>query len=257
MNRKVLPLLLLILSAGSKVALADTTELFFGNANDSAQGGNSSNTATALFSLSNTGVLTITLTALSSPALVPTDVLTGLFFDTSPGTLTNGTASLKAGSEAINGDGSVDSSVTNANVGNLWGYAAGVSAHGDTFAISATGAVNGLGHANFGDGSALQGVGGGDVIGIATAANGGVTGKGPYIDNSIVFTFTTSNFSLSDLGPVIFQYGTSLSEPYSTGTQVSVSEASMPELLAVDFGMLGVVGGFYYQRRKRGVSAVA
>jgi hypothetical protein len=247
--------------AASQLAQADTTETFTGTCGtptttcgDSTHGNVLS--ASASFDLSGT-TLTVTLDNTSTdPVVVPTDVLTGVFFDLNAGTLTNGSAALSAGSKALNGDGTVDNGVV---VGDYWGYASGVSAHAENFAISATGAVNGLGHANFGDGSALQGVGGGNVSGIASNANGGVTGKGPYFDSSVVFTFTTSSgFTLSDLGSgVVFQYGTALSDTSFNGTKqpTPVPEASTVDLLAADFGLLALYGVFYYRRRKRHVSA--
>jgi hypothetical protein len=154
----------------------------------------------------------------------------------------------------------VDTSITSATVGNLWGYASGVSAQGKDFAISSSGAVDGLGHANFGNGDPLGGINGGEVTGIGSDANGGVQRHGPYIDDTVVFTFTASNFSLADLGStVIFQYGTNLSEPFCSGKVIDVP-ATVPEAgslatFATDLGAFSLIGLLFARRRRRSAGA--
>jgi hypothetical protein len=168
--------------------------------------------ATANFSLTG-NTLTVTLTNTSkADVLVPTDVLTGVLFNTTH-TLTPVSASLN-GSTVFYG--------TLTNVGDGWGYASGVSAHGKNSAISATGAVNGLGHSNFsGTSHQLQGLDYGILSAGDNPATGntGVTGHGPLINDSVQFTLTAApGFSLAELGnSVVFQYGTSLSETHFNG----------------------------------------
>ena len=154
--------------------------------------------------------LTVTLTNTSSAdVLVPTDVLTGVFFNTSH-TLTPVSANLH---------GSTVYYASLANVGDGWGYGSGVSAQGMNSAISATGAVNGLGMSNFSSQhNALDGL----PYGILSAGdnpstgNTGVKGKGPLIKNSVQFVLTVApGFSLSELGnSVVFQYGTALTDTH-------------------------------------------
>jgi hypothetical protein len=161
--------------------------------------------ATATFELSGT-TLTVTLTNNStSDVLVPTDVLTGLFFNTT-NTLTPVSASLNS-STAWYG--------TISDAGDGWGYASGVNAQGMNSAISSSGAVSGLGHSNFSSANnALQGLDYGILSAGDNSATGntGVTGHGPLIQDSVVFTFTVApGFTLSELGnTVLFQYGTSV-----------------------------------------------
>jgi hypothetical protein len=245
------------LVVGIRIAQADTVETFFGSINNSGNGGNNPNTAQAVFDFnSTTDILTVTLTALSAPVLVPTDVLTGLFFNVAAGTLTNQSVALGTGSTSLQPTGVTDLTP-------YWA-AGSTSAQGQNFAITATGDTS-LGHSNFGgagNNTALQGISGGAVDGIANGANGGVTGGGTLFDNSVVFTFsTTSSFSLDNLNTVVFQYGTSLSEPsVSAGcgntcvNLSSVSEASTVDFLAADSGLAVLLGGFYCLRRKRGVA---
>jgi hypothetical protein len=175
-------------------------------------GSSGSLAASADFELSG-NTLTVTLTNTSkADVLVPTDVLTGLFFNT--------THVLTPISAALNNSTAFYSTL--GNVGNGWGYASGVSADGENSAISASGAVSGLGHSNFsGTSNSLGGIDYGLLsAGDDTATgNNGVTGKGPLIKDSITFTFTAgSGFSLSELGnSVVFQYGSELSETHFTG----------------------------------------
>ena len=190
--------------------------------------------ASANFQLSG-NTLTITLTNTSTAdVLVPTDVLTGIFFNT--------THTLTPVSASLNGSTVYYASLT--NVGDGWGYASGVSANGMNSAISSTGAVSGLGHSNFSAASnALDGL----AYGILSAGdnsatgNSGVTGSGPLIKNSVQFTLTAaSGFSLSELGnSVLFQYGTALTDPYYTGSAAPVPVPPSALLLAP--GLFGLV----------------
>jgi hypothetical protein len=180
--------------------------------------------ASALFNLSG-NTLTVTLTNTSAAdVLVPTDVLTGVFFNTSH-TLTPVSASL-------NGSSVFYGSITNAGDG--WGFASGVSVDGLNSATSASGAVAGLGHSNFsGANNALQGLDYGILSAGDNPATGntGVTGHGPLIKNSVQFTFTAADgFSLSELGDsVVFQYGTQLTETHFSGSpNPNVSTVPVP-----------------------------
>jgi hypothetical protein len=146
-------------------------------------------------------------------------VLTGVFFD-STHTLAPVSAAYPAGSAVWYGTISPPGAT-----GDGWGYATGVSAQGHNSAISATGAVDGLGHSNFsGVSNPLQGLDYGILPAGYTGAgaNTGITGHGPLIQNSVDFTLTVPDgFDLAELGSsVAFQYGTSLSELHFIGTPV-------------------------------------
>jgi len=190
--------------------------------------------ASVNFSLSG-NTLTVTLTNTSTDdVLVPTDVLTGVFFNT--------THTLTPVSANPNGSTVFYGALT--NVGDGWGYAAGISAQGMNSAISATGAVVGLGHSNFSlANNALQGLdygllSAGDK---SSTGNTGVKGHGLLIKDSVTFTLTAGNeFSLSDLnGSVVFQYGTDLSETHYIGT---VPEPSLTLLLGIGFAAVTIIG---------------
>ena len=175
-------------------------------------GSSGSLSAEAEFSLSGS-TLTVTLRNTSlADVLIPTDVLTGVFFTTAH-TLTPVSASL-GGSTVYYGSIS--------DLGGGWGYASPVSAQGENSAISASGAVSGLGHSNFSvlsnnlDGLDYGILSAGDL---SATGNTGVTGHGPLIKNSVEFTFTVApGFALSELGDsVVFQYGTDLHETQFDG----------------------------------------
>lgn len=196
-------LAVLFLGAGSRVALADLT----------FQGSSGNLAASAVFSLTGS-TLTVTLANTSThDVLVPTDVLTGVFFNT--------THKLTPVSASLNGSSVYYGTLTNAGDG--WGYASGVAAQGFNSAVSATGAVSGLGHSNF---SAVNNALDGLAYGIlskgddTTTDNGGI--HGPLIKYSVKFTLTADQgFSLNELGRKIeFQYGTALDETHYGGNKV-------------------------------------
>jgi hypothetical protein len=206
--------------------------------------------ASALFQLSGT-TLTVTLTNTSTHDVqVPTDVLTGLFFNT--------THTLTPSSASLNGSTVFYGSLT--NVGDGWGYGTGLNAQGKNSAISATGAVNGLGMSNFsGTTTNLDGL----AYGILSAGdnsatgNGGVTGHGPLIKNSVKFTLTVGpGFTLDELGQsVVFQYGTGLSDThYTSGPPTVVPDIVVVPappsavLFAVGASLSGLAG---WSRRRR------
>jgi len=141
-------------------------------------------------------------------------VLTGLFFNT--------TNPLTPVSASLNGSSVLYGSLVN-NVGEGWQYKSGVSAQGKNSGISATGlGIFGPTGNFFAPGQILNGLN----YGILSAGdntgtgNAGVTGHGPLSKNSVAYTLTANApFSLSELGStVVFQYGTSTTEPPLTGS---------------------------------------
>ncbi len=190
-------------------------------------GSSGSLSASALFNLSGS-TLNVTLTnTSSSDVLVPTNVLTGLFFNTTH-TLTPVSASLNSSSVFYG-------AFVN-NVGEGWQYKSGVSAQGKNSGLSAAGlGIFGPSGNFFSPGINLNGLN----YGILSAGdntgtgNTGVTGHGPLIKNSVAYTLTADTlFSLSELGStVVFQYGTSITEPTVLGTCIHDCTPPPPQVV--------------------------
>ncbi len=251
----------LVLGCASLANADIISTTFSGTFSGNVGGGPEDLAASATFSFDTVAnILTVTLTntsTVATPDLAGT--LTGVFFDVNH-TLTPVSAALGPGSVAVNG--------TLSNVGDGWGYGTSLSAQGKNSAISATGAVNGLGMSNFSASSTMLDGGG---YGIVSAKTGnpssfpdGLKNNGPQEEDSVVFTLKTgSGFTLTDLGSsVVFQYGTALSEPSITtgpgsGPHItpSVPEPTKPIALISLFGM-GFVG-LIWRCRKAAVSNVA
>jgi hypothetical protein len=205
-------------------------------------GSSGSLAASADFSLVG-DTLTIVLTNTSTADVAaPADVLTGVFFNMTSGTLTPVSASL-------NGSTAFYAAIVN-NVGEGWSYGSGFDpliTHGMTSGIS----VAGLGvfaQANFFSPpvTPLDGIDYGLLsLGDNSATgNGGITSGGPLIKDSVKFTLTApAGFSLAELGTsVVFQYGTALTEPNFPGDNGTVPPPVPvpPTVWLMGSGMVGL-----------------
>jgi len=205
--------------------------------------------ASVKFTISG-GNLVATLTNTSTnDVLVPSDVLTGVFFNLSGGaSLTPITAILGAGSTVQFGGTDPGNSV-----GGEWAFKQGLSGapNGLPMGISSTG----LGIFGPGDrfpGNNLQGPMEPDGLqyGITSAndnlltGNAKVTGTQALIQNSVVFTLSglPSGFDPSTaITEVFFQYGTSLSE----------NPSLVPEPATIVLACISGLGAFLGIRRRR------
>jgi hypothetical protein len=179
----------------------------------------------------------------TTDALVPTNILTGVFFN-APVTLT--TVSATTAGSVYNYPG-----VT--NVGGEWAYNSGFSGPaGSNQGISASGLglfgpTNNFGGTNF-SGPPSGEVGGVD-FGIAPAGdnpatgNGGLSGEG-LINNSVTFVLSGWSGSLASITDVYFQYGTSLTEPGFGGSNT-------PEPATMVLMGVGAAGLWFARRRKQ------
>lgn len=166
--------------------------------------------------------LQVTLSNISmNDVLVPVDVLTGMFFDVSGSALSLSRVSAVLASGSTVAFGTTDPGDV---VGGEWAYAGGLSGapHSAAYGISSSG-LGLFGPGNLFPGNNLQGPSSpnGLEYGITSmgdnlaTGNTPVTGTQALIKHSVVFTLggVGSNFDLSRIGNVSFQYGTDLSEP--------------------------------------------
>ena len=203
--------------------------------------------ATATFDIVGDN-LQITL-ANTSPAdvLVPSQVLTGFFFDLA------GVGALTPVSALVDPLDVFYGPTGGGNVGGEWAYGSGLSGlpYGATEGISSAGlGIFGSGNffgANLEGPTSVNGMG----YGITSAGdnlstgNAQVTGSNPLIQNSVVFTLRLAGGSLAGLNlssPLVldplkmsFQYGTSLREP-----NLRVPEPSSLILFTLALGALGI-----------------
>jgi len=170
--------------------------------------------ASATFSVSGTTLTIILANASTADVLAPNQVLTALFFDTTPDMLlTPVSAMLALGSTTYFGS-------TAPNVGGEWSYAHDISnAPGGTAnqGTSSTGLGLFSPSGNF-PGANLQGpvsvdglqyglTSAGDIM---TTGNSAVTGGFALTKNSVILTLTMSTSPLNNISNVRFLYGTSL-----------------------------------------------
>lgn len=189
-----------------------------------------SKSASADFSVSG-GQLTIVLSNDSmADAGVPTDILTGVYFDIpgSPLSLGKVSVTVASGSAAlVGGTGAAAPTDAGSVVGGEYGYKGGLvgAPHGAKYGISSSG----LGLFGGGDlfpGSNLEGPGSPDGIqyGITTkgdnllTGNGGITGTGLIKYAVVIVLNNAGNLNPSSITNVSFQYGTDLSEPNLQGS---------------------------------------
>jgi hypothetical protein len=181
--------------------------------------------AQAIFQVEGGSTLVVTLSNISADdVLVPTDVLTGLGFTLLNGstfTLTPVSALLTAGSKVFYDP---QGQPAGGNVGGEYAYASGINFQGAQQGISSTG-LGIFGQPNF-NGPDLQEptVVDGLQYGILSTGdntdtgNTGVTGTGGLIQDTVQFKLSglPTGFKLNTpgaLSDVVFQYGTSLTEP--------------------------------------------
>jgi hypothetical protein len=199
-------------------------------------------------------IVTLTNTSVAD-ALVPTDILTAVFFDVSGNPLLTRTSALVPLSSAVLvGNSGADVTPLDRIVGGEWSYLNSISdppAHNE--GISSTG-VGTFGPGNRFPGANLQGPTSpnGVQYGITTAGDNLLTGNGGLsgehlIKNAVVFKL--AGFG-SEPDSVItaarFLYGTSLEEPQFEGTLFT----PVPEPSSLVLAMLGVAAFALTRLRK-------
>jgi hypothetical protein len=209
-------------------------------------GSSGSRAALVNFSVSGSQ-LEVTLSNISaSDVLVPTDVLTGVFFNVL------GDPSLMRVSAITGGPtymGTTSVSGAGAPVGGEWSYLNGLAQYGANSGISSSGlGIFGPGNV-FPPGIDLAGSPspGGVEYGLASLGDNQATGNGGILGNELTryaVTFLLSGIDpsfnpLTGITNVTFQYGTNLSEPHFAGEPEGGAQPSaIPE--PATMGLVGV-----------------
>jgi hypothetical protein len=203
------------------------------------------------------GNLVVTLTNTSaSDVLVPSDVLTGVFFNVSGNPALTRLSGLLAGGSTVFYD--AQGQPVGGVIGGEWSYLNGLSQYSANSGISSAG-LGIFGPGNLFPGPDLEPPTSPDGVqyGLLSAGdntgtgNGGITGSGGLIKNSAQFTLDNlpAGFTLAFIDRVTFQYGTALTEPSIPGGCIDCTfQVPEPESLAlVGLGLLTLA----FMRRRR------
>ncbi len=208
--------------------------------------------ASATFTVSNLNlIVTLSNTGTFDPVNA-NDVLTAIFFAINGDPkLTPESADVGPGSSVIDHPLSLGFS---GDVGSQWAYWNDLvgAPNGTDEGISST-TLKWFGTKNLFSSKKLKGFGslGGISFGITTLDDFGGHNRGnlknqALLQNSVVFTFSglPTNFSLSDISDVTFQYGTSLKAPDLIGDAI----ANVPEPPAIALVVAGMIGALAVMR---------
>lgn len=177
--------------------------------------------ARAEFTRVGTDLIVVLTNSATADVLVPVDVLTGILWSMGSATLTRTSALLTTGSVVI-----YNSQPDGGVVGGEWAYKGGISVRSANFIISSSGlGVVGPGDRFPGPDLTPPASPDGLQYGLTSAGdnaatgNGGITGTGGLIQNSVTFVLggIGASFDPSSITNLQFQYGTDLSEPWIPG----------------------------------------
>jgi hypothetical protein len=213
--------------------------------------------ATAVFNRSGSDLVVTLSNTSAADATVPTDILTGIFFEvTGDPLLTRTSALVPLGSSVLVGGTGADVTPVDRVVGGEWAYLNALNQVPATNEGISSSGLGIFGPSNVFPGANLQGPA--DPAGIQygitsagdnlTTGNGGLSGQN-LIKNSVVFTLSGySGEPSANITSVAFQYGTALDEPRVPGIELHAPEPGSWVLLGI--GGLALAIGRWLQRRR-------
>ena len=234
-------------------------------------GSSGSLAAAATFSITG-NTLTLSLTNTSTSGVSnPAQVLTAVFFSNNSVALTPVSASVAAGSlQLVSGSSLYTNNTT--NVGAEWAASGGLNTGFNPAGSGSYQGVSAVGFSLFGppdiidedgplfssfnpagiSGNPPDGLAGGLISDVGLMnPNGGVQNRW-LINDTATFQFTfEGSLSTSDIGNVLFQYGTSLSEPRFGGTPNTPPPPAVPAPPALVLAAIGIGCGALGSLRRR------
>ncbi len=203
-------------------AFIATVSLSAGAATTTFTGSSGSLSASVSFEILSGGQLRVILANTStSDVLVPTDVLTGLFFNMAGNPTLTRISAISGGTTFLNG---ASVSPVGTVVGGEWAYEASLAEYGANSGISSSG-LGLFGPPDLFPGSNLSGPTSpaGLQYGLTSAGDNVATGNAAVMGNELTKNSVTillaslpTGFSLSSISNVTFQYGTALDEGHIT-----------------------------------------
>lgn len=209
-------------------------------------GSSGSLSASATFTVVASNLKVVLTNTGASDAMVPTDVLTAIFFDITGTPFLTAVSAISGGTSYTLNVGSPATfvSASGTDIGGAWAFEEGTLAHGALYGIGAAG-LGVFGPPNVFPGPNVDGDPGVDGVGYGllpvgdnlTTGNGGLNGR-TFTKNSDTFLLGLGSLSSSfdpsaSIHNLTFQYGTSLTETTAVGLLTPPRVTPEPVTLAL------------------------